>query len=227
MSVNTFLSCSGHTGLWLPGCWQHTWHFSFMDSPGQSHCCSWCFTHTDSAQTCGQPDAAINKETLWELHGRIWETVKEENLRDNKGAQQQICSPKKCRLSLPSPVKVLFSIQAFTKKKYPPSLTGLAGSCPLDIQCIILKNVELVVRCAWVRLRKMKFGSVKTLKNVEDIKFFKTVKQWKYCVRCFRRQLLKINVSRAHKLIFIFYENEWKAVDAFNEWIYHIIHINI
>lgn len=51
-SVNTFLLSAGHTGVWLPGCWQHMWHFSFMESPGQSHCCRRCFTHTDSAQTC-------------------------------------------------------------------------------------------------------------------------------------------------------------------------------
>lgn len=51
-SVNTFLRSTAHIGLWLPGCWQHMWHFSFMESPGQSHCCRLCFKHTDSVQIC-------------------------------------------------------------------------------------------------------------------------------------------------------------------------------
>lgn len=51
--------------LWLPGSWQHRWHFSFMDSPGQSHCCRPCFTHTDSEHTCRRGGDKLLQIYLW------------------------------------------------------------------------------------------------------------------------------------------------------------------
>lgn len=55
----------------LPGCWQHMWHFSFADSPGQSHCCRLCFTHTDCVQTCRDPCSYFRKNMYtWNGRGR-------------------------------------------------------------------------------------------------------------------------------------------------------------
>lgn len=51
-----------HVDLWLPGCWQHMWHFSFMETPGQSHCSRSCFTQRDSAQIFEETETPMMRD---------------------------------------------------------------------------------------------------------------------------------------------------------------------
>lgn len=64
------VSQRGTMGVCLPRCWQHMWHFSFMLSPGQSHCCRRCFTHTDSAQTCRKLNKKNQKHFYDFMHAK-------------------------------------------------------------------------------------------------------------------------------------------------------------
>lgn len=71
----------------LPGCWQHMWHLSFAESPGQSHCCRLCFKHTDSAQICRHP-RLFTCESDRKRKRKVWK-MKENTYQGKKKTQRK------------------------------------------------------------------------------------------------------------------------------------------